>query len=158
MKSIILYSSNTGNTKKIAEVIHTTIPNSVLVNIKDNNEVNLEDYDFIVVGGWIDRATLDTTSLTLVKNIKNKKIGYFFTLGASPDSEHAKNCVDNIDKLFLENNNSIVKRYFCQGAIDPKLTAIMSSSPERKKRWEIAASHPDENDLFMAIQTFSNLI
>ncbi|MEG0070214.1 MAG: flavodoxin family protein, partial [Cetobacterium sp.] len=97
MKSIILYSSNTGNTKKIAEVIHTTIPNSVLVNIKDNNEVNLEDYDFIVVGGWIDRATLDTTSLTLVKNIKNKKIGYFFTLGASPDSEHAKNCVDNID-------------------------------------------------------------
>lgn len=158
MKTIILYSSNTGNTKKIAEAIYTVIPNSDLINIKENKEINLESYDLIIVGGWIDKATLDNISLTLVKTIKNKKVAYFFTLGAYPDSDHAKNCVNNIDKLFLENNNSIIRKYFCQGAIDPKLTSWMPATPERKKRWEDAASHPDENDLFMAIQTFNNII
>ncbi|MGL6066621.1 MAG: flavodoxin family protein [Cetobacterium sp.] len=153
MKILITYSSKTGNTEKIAKSIHAIVPNADLLPISEI--INL-DYDLIFVGGWIDRATFDQTALTLAKQIFDKNVAYFFTLGAYPDSDHAKDCVKNIETLLKENNNNIIEGYFCQGAIDPKLIAWFSTltpdhkmapSKERVKRWEDAKPHPDENDL-----------
>ncbi|WP_297406272.1 flavodoxin family protein [uncultured Cetobacterium sp.] len=164
MKTLITYSSKTGNTKKVAEAIFNSLSNCEL---KDIDEVTtLDNYDFLIIGGWIDKSTFDTKTLNFIKSIKNKKIGYFFTLGAYADSDHAKDCVNNIDTLFIENENTILKNFFCQGAIDPKLIAWMSTLPEdhkmhpdadRKKRWNDAASHPDENDLSQASKAFINI-
>ncbi|MGL4988632.1 MAG: flavodoxin family protein [Cetobacterium sp.] len=153
MKTLITYSSKTGNTKKIAEAIHEGIPNATILPISDL--INL-DYDLIFIGGWIDRAIFDEVTLTLAKQIFNKKIVYFFTLGASPDSDHAKSCIKNIETILEENNNTILNKFYCQGAIDPKLISLFSSfdsnhkmapTEERKKRWNDAKSHPDKNDL-----------
>lgn len=154
MNILIAYSSTTGNTKKVAEAVKSGIPQADFFPIKDVKDVN--EYDLIVVGGWIDKGTFNAEALNFVKSIKNKKTAYFFTLGAYPDSDHAKHCTENLDKLFEENSNEIVGRFLCQGAIDPKLIEFMSKlpadhimapNPERKQRWIDAASHPDDNDL-----------
>lgn len=153
MKILITYSSKTGNTEKVAKAIHENIPQASLLPISEI--VNL-DYDLIFIGGWIDRATFDQTALTLAKQIFDKNVAYFFTLGAYPDSDHAKDCITNIETLLKDNNNNIHGGYFCQGAIDPKLIAWFSTLPsdhkmapseERTKRWDAAKSHPDESDL-----------
>lgn len=163
MKTLITYSSKTGNTKKVAEAIYSSLMEADLKAIEDVSSI--EEYDFIITGGWIDRATFDAKALNFTKTISNKKVGYFFTLGASPESDHAKDCVNNINNLFLENNNTIVANYFCQGAIDPKLISWMSTLPEdhkmypskeRKQRWEDASSHPDNIDLENAKKVFIN--
>lgn len=164
MKILITYSSKTGNTKKVAEAIKSSLKDAHLEPIE--NITNIDDYNLIIVGGWIDRATFDSKTLNFIKTISNKKVGYFFTLGACPTSDHAKDCVNNIKNLFLENNNTIVANYFCQGAIDPKLISWMSTLPEdhkmypnkeRKQRWEDAASHPDNNDLENSKKAFIKL-
>lgn len=158
MKILITYSSKTGNTEKIAQAIHKSIPTADLLPISEIVDLN---YDLIFIGGWIDRANFDQTALTLAQQIFDKDVAYFFTLGAYPYSEHAKECIHNIETLLNNNNNNIIGGYFCQGAIDPKLISWFSTLPsdhrmapndERKQRWEDAKSHPDHLDLSKATQ------
>ena len=153
MKILITYSSKTRNTEKVAKAIFEGIPSADFLPI---SEVENLDYDLIIIGGWIDRATFDSNTLAFSKNIIKKNIAYFFTLGAYPNSDHALDCVKNIDTLLGENENTITGRYFCQGAIDPKLISWLSTLPsdhkmspseERKQRWEDAKSHPNSEDL-----------
>lgn len=164
MKILITYSSKTGNTEKIAQAIHRGIPTATLLPISEI--INL-DYDLIFVGGWIDRATFDQISLTLAKQIFDKNVAYFFTLGAYPHSDHAKDCVKNIETLLKNNNNNVLGGYFCQGAIDPNLISWLSTLPsdhkmspneERRQRWEDAKSHPDQLDLDNATQFALNIL
>lgn len=156
MNILIAYSSTTGNTKKVAEAVKSGIPQADLLPIKEVKAESLEKYDLIITGGWIDKGTFNAEVVNFVKNIKNRKTAYFFTLGAYPDSDHAKHCTEAIDKLFKENSNEILGKFWCQGAIDPKLIEFMSKlpadhimapNPERRQRWIDAASHPDNNDL-----------
>lgn len=163
MKTLIAYSSKTGNTKKVAEAVSLAIPNA---DLRDISEVNSLDYDLIIVGTWIDKATADAKALKFIKSIKNKKTAYFFTLGAYPDSQHARDCSENISQLFKENNNELLGHYLCQGAIDPKLIEWMSALPAdhshapdeaRKKRWKDASFHPNEEDLTNAAKAFKEI-
>lgn len=164
MKILVTYSTKTGNTKKIAEQIHKALDNSELFDI---SEVKNLDYDLIVVGTWIDKATADLKALEFIKTIKDKKVAFFFTLGAYSDSNHAQDCIKNIKNLFEENNNTVLGHYHCQGAIDPKLIEFMKAkfpighphgpTPERIQRWKDASTHPDENDLKNAYEYFSKL-
>lgn len=165
MKTLITYSTKTGNTKKVAETVYKAIPNS---DIMDISEVKNLDYDLIIVGTWIDRGTADAKALKFISTIKNKNTGFFFTLGAYPDSKHANDCIEAITKLFTENNNKVLAHYHCQGAIDPKLIEMMKTkfspdhphgpNPERVKRWADASTHPDQNDLDEAYNYFKKFI
>ncbi len=163
MKILIGYSTKTGNTQKIAEAISLSLPEAELLNIQ--NIKNL-DYDLFIIGGWIDKGTFDMDTLSFIEKIKDKKIAYFFTLGAATTSPHAQNCINNIDDIFLKNNNTILKRYFCQGAIDPKLIEkmltlpaghVMSPTKERMENWKVASTHPNEKDLECASIVFKNI-
>lgn len=164
MKTVITYSSKTGNTKKVAEAIHLAIPNADLKPVDELMDFN---YDLIILGGWIDKGIFDQKALAVAEKIFDKKIAFFFTLGAYPDSQHAKECVFNITKLLEKNNNKVIGHYFCQGAIDPNLIAwlsslpsdnIMSATEERKKRWADASTHPDEMDLKNAYNRFKDIL
>lgn len=160
MKTLITYSSLTGNTKKVCEAVGKAFTN---VEIKDIKEVTNLDYDLIVVGTWIDKGTADTKAMKFIETLKEKKVAFIFTLGAYPDSQHAMDCIEKITKLFTDNRNEVVGHYHCQGAIDPRLIEMMKTkfgkpSPERIKRWEDASKHPDENDLESAYNYFKELI
>lgn len=165
MKTLIAYSSKTGNTRKVGEAVLKAFPQG---EIRDISEVkDIHNYDLIVVGTWIDKGTADTKALKFIETIENKKVAYFFTLGAYPDSKHAEDCIGAIDKLFTERGNEILGRFHCQGAIDPKLTAWMSTlppehphspNPERLKRWEDASKHPNDTDLDNAYVAFTEIL
>lgn len=154
MKKILIYSSNTGNTKKVIENCHKVLNDFELTSV--DNVKELSKYDIIIFGTWIDKGTADQKILNILPLISNKKVGYIATLGAYPDSEHAKKCLRNIDQLVIDNGNELLGNFICQGAIDPKLIEKMKTFPEshphypdeaRLKRWEDAKSHPDQTDL-----------
>ena len=120
MKGLIIYSSKTGNTKRMAEKIYEVLKDEQQMTIKDIREApKIEEYDFILLGGWIDRGTLETKTLKLLKTIKNKKIGLFATLGAMPDSEHGRKVIKNIEDLL--NDRDSLGQYICPGLVDPKM-------------------------------------
>lgn len=165
MKTLIAYSSKTGNTRKVGEAVLKAFPQGEIVDISDVTDVN--GYDLVVVGTWIDKGTADTKALKFIETIENKKVAYYFTLGAYPNSKHAEDCIGAIDKLFTDNGNEITGRFHCQGAIDPKLIAWMSElpeehphspNPERLKRWEDASKHPNEEDFDNAYNAFTEIL
>ncbi|UYO98955.1 flavodoxin family protein [Oceanotoga sp. DSM 15011] len=131
MKSILIYSTLTGNTKKVAESIKEVMPeNTDFISIDEAKNIeNFDDYDFITIGYWVDRGTADKKTLEVLKNIKNKKIAFFFTLGAYPDSEHAQKCVDRFEELMKNNNNEVLGHFHCQGKIDPRLAEKFKNLP-----------------------------
>lgn len=97
--------------------------------------------------------------------VATEKSGLFGTLGAYPDSDHARQCLKNARALVK--GNEILGEFLCQGKVDPALIKIMetkmmdaphhSMTPERRARLEEAAKHPDEKDLADARALFFKL-
>lgn len=120
MKGIIIYSSKTGNTKRMAEKIYEALKDEYEMTIKNiRDSPNIESYDFVLLGGWIDRGTLEAKSLKYLENIKNKKLGLFATLGAMPDSEHGRKVIKNLEGLLIGKES--LGQYICPGLVDPKM-------------------------------------
>ena len=144
MKSIILYSSLTGNTKSVAEAMASVMPEGTpCVSVKDAPE-NLADYDTVFVGFWVDRGTANKEAAKLIA-----------TLGMYADSDHARESIEKASEL-LPNKEALVDGFVCQGKIDPKVIEMMykmfppgsahGQSPERDALHKAAETHPDEQD------------
>lgn len=167
MKCMIVYSSKTGNTRMIAEAIHKVLPkNSVIYPVQQAPEP--DSYDFIAVGGWVDKGMPDEATANYMKKVKGKDVGTFMTLGAYPDSDHAKESMRNASELL--NGNNILGTFICQGKVDPQLIKWMQNITEkqpgnphamdnaRKKRLAEAAKHPNEQDCENAAAAFRAIL
>ena len=134
MKALVVYSSRTGNTRKIAEAIAAVLPGCEIHPVESAPAP--EGYD----------------------------VALFGTLGAWPDSDHARDCIAQGEALVNapERRNKVLGTYLCQGKVDPKIVAMMQKmasdvhpmTPERKARLEEAAKHPDEADCLRAQEAF----
>ena len=57
MKSIVIYSSLTGNTKQVAEAITSVLPaGTPCVSMKELPS-DLSSYDLVFAGFWVDKGT-----------------------------------------------------------------------------------------------------
>ena len=77
----IIYSSKTGNTKKLAETIYNTLPKNECDYYGEINKINEELSDVIYIGFWTEKGNADSLTLEFLKNLKNKKIFLFGTAG-----------------------------------------------------------------------------
>ncbi|PID78330.1 MAG: flavodoxin [Deltaproteobacteria bacterium] len=163
MKSLIVYSSKTGNTKAVAHAIHEVIPQPCdIFPVKECPDTS--DYDFIIIGYWVDKGQPDKKALDLMKTIKGKKTALFGTLGAYPDSEHGKDCMSKAEK-YME-GNEFLGQFICQGKIDPEILKVMAKmrdnnhpmTEERKARIEEAKKHPNEEDFKNAREAFLKIV
>lgn len=164
MKTLIVYSSLTGNTKKVAEAVKEVFGQEAKI-LSVEESPSADGYDLIAVGFWVDRGTADKKAQAFLTGLRDKKVALFATLGAYPDSEHARESMANAASL-LDNSNQWVGSFICQGKIDPKLVEQFkklpeghphSITPERSARHREAAKHPDETDLANAKAVFSEI-
>lgn len=164
-KGLIVYSSRTGNTKKVAQAVHAGIPSKAdLFDMK--NAPDPMPYDWIILGYWVDRGTADKDTLAYLDRIEGKSVGFFATLGAYPDSKYAAEVVERFSLLVSKHNN-LIGSFICQGRIDTALSEKFATfpadhphaiTPQRIKRHKDAASHPDEQDLAQAIAACSDMV
>lgn len=160
MKSIVIYSSRTGNTKQVAEAIHSVLPEGTpCVSVKEA-PTDLSVYDVVFMGFWADQGNADKAAQTVLKRLDAEKVALFATLGVSPMLPHAKGTMIAATGL-LPNGQTPVGTFMCQGKVDPKVIEMMykifpkghphGQSAERDERHRLGASHPDENDLANAV-------
>lgn len=164
LKILIVYASRqTGNSKKIALGLNQLFTDSEVYSVE--NAPPQHNYDFIILGTGIYRGWPDPPMKNYMKNCSNKNIGIFITLGAWPDSEHAKISIARIEGLLSDSN--VVASFACQGRIDPELVKRMKEKPagtphswneERAKRILAAESHPNDDDIRKAFEIFSKAI
>ena len=86
MRSIIIYSSTDGQTKKICEVIKENLINKDahrLLSIDDISDINIENYDYIIIGASIRYGKHSPKVLNFIKRnfeILNTKKNAFFSV------------------------------------------------------------------------------
>ena len=156
MKAIVLYSTRTGNTKKVAEAVTKGLPAGTLCLSVTDAPANIDEYDCVFVGYWVDRGFPDAAAKECISKLTNAHVALFGTLGADPDSEHGSMCIKNANSVVPE-GCTIEDSFICQGAVDPKIIAMMykqfpqghphGQSAERDALHARAAKHPDETDL-----------
>lgn len=150
----IIYSSKTGNTKKIAEVFYAVAADRCdLMDVKEAGDVG--KYKVVFAGYWVDRGAPNAEMQKFLSSLQNMRVVFFQTLGAEPYSEHGMTCFANAGK-FLTSDCNVLGVFSCRGAIDPALIAAMEKmpagsphapTPESRKRWQDASTHPDDKDI-----------
>lgn len=167
MKAIVIYSSLTGNTKKIAEAIYEAIPfNKDIIKLGEK-DINIEEYDIVAAGYWVDKGTCDDKIKNILEKINNKEVMIFGTLGAADKGEYYDKIKERIEEILPE-NNKILGHFLCQGKINEKLTdrykVMLKENPddihikEQLKNHMEAKSHPDENDIKNAKEFTENAL
>lgn len=161
MKAAVVYSTLTGNTKKVAEAFCSGLGEGVEI-FDVANAPDPAAYDLVAVGFWVDRGHPDAKAMDYMKKITGKKVFSFFTLGAKPKTAHAFKCAYTAASFYGAGCEQIGV-WHCQGAIDPKLIEQMrkmpkvsgnphAATPETEARWAAAAAHPDADDLAAATE------
>lgn len=166
MNTLVVYSSLSGNTKKVAEAIADVLPSCRLVPVEDAPS-SVEDYDLVAVGYWAAKGVPDVKTREWLKNVHHAQLAFFGTLGAEPDSKHAHDCMMQANALAMEpdRGNTVRGSWMCQGKIDPKVIDVMKKLNldvhqemlRRPERFEEAALHPDEADIRSAQAYFRAL-
>jgi flavodoxin len=166
-KGAIVYSSKTGNTRKLGLGIHEILSADFDVRIFSVEEApDPAGYSWILLGFWVDRGTADKATLKYLERLEGCNVGFFGTLGAYPDSQHARDVKDRVGALIREKNN-FLGSFLSQGKVDPKLIEMFKKLPpdnphamneERRKRHAEAAKHPDQRDIVEGAEACRKMI
>ena len=76
----IVFSSSTGNTKKLADAVYEILPKDKCDYFGENDS-KIPPSDLLYIGFWTDKGSADTKTLELLAKLKNKKIFLFGTAG-----------------------------------------------------------------------------
>lgn len=167
MSIALVYSSKTGNTKKIADAIHNSIKEIKEFADVNNIDFNIDDFNAYILCYWSDKGTADEKMLAFIDKLSGKKVITIGTLGAYPDSEHAKKFKDNVRKLLEDKGNNVIGEFCCQGKIDDAIVERFKKLPEghphymdeeKLKLYAEASKHPDENDINNAVECVKNAL
>ena len=153
MNACIVYSSCTGNTRKVAEALADT---SGLPCFPVRIAPEPDDFDILALGFWVRKGLPDARALRYMERVRGKDVFFFGTLGAWPHSDHARRCMAATHEILQAGGNTVVDGFLCQGRVNPQVVAASQRkgghplSPERLARLREAARHPDATDLAAA--------
>lgn len=151
----IVYSSSTGNTKKLADTIYAVLPkeNCDYFGVPKEGELYSE---MLYIGFWTDKGNADKSTLTLLSTLKNKKIFLFGTAGFGGSEAYFQKILEHV-KQSVGPSNSVFGEYMCQGKMPQSVRdryMKMKTQPEHPanidaliENFDRALSHPDEDDL-----------
>ncbi len=148
MKSLIVYSSQTGNTKKLADAAQQALPDGAdMFPVKDAPDHS--PYDFVLVGFWLIHGKPDPDSQAFLEKLKgHEKLFLFGTHAALPGSEHAKGGMAFARSLV--EGATVVGTFSCNGQPSEKILA-KARGKETPPVWladaPSAVGHPDAQDL-----------
>ena len=148
MKSIVIYNSQTGFTKKYAEWI-SEATGCESVEFKKASKMNLFEYDALVFGSWCKAGHIQ--NVKWFKNIMpelaeaGKKLFVYF-VGASPAESPEVPVTKDIN--FTKAQQEIVKLFYCPGGINYDNMGFGSKLAMKLLiKGMKAKKNPTENDL-----------
>jgi flavodoxin len=156
---LVTYQSQTGNTKKVAEVIYQTIPEpKKIMPIKDVK--SLEGYDLAFLGFPVQgNGPNPKAKAFLEKNTKGKQIALFITHAAPESSPETPTCIQKFKDA--ASDAEIVDIFDCQGQLSGSLKTMMRLSPvPHLREWartDNSKGQPDEERLERA-RIFANRV
>ena len=151
----IVFSSSTGNTKKLADAVYEILPKDKC-DYFGENDLKIPPSDLLYIGFWTDKGSADTKTLELLAKLKNKKIFLFGTAGFGESEVYFQKVLDRV-KESIDESNSIIGTYMCQGKMPmavreryEKMKQQPNPAPNLDgliRNFDRALTHPDDHDL-----------
>ena len=151
----IIFSSLTGNTKKLAETIRAVLPAEDCDYFGAPETAELYS-EMLYVGFWTDKGNADSAALQLLSKLRGKEIFLFGTAGFGGSAAYFQKILDHV-KQSVDPSNTVVGEYMCQGKMPQSVRdryMKMKAQPEHPANidamidnFDRALSHPDEDDL-----------
>ena len=156
MKALVVYSSQTGNTKKLAEAVYETLTcEKEIFPVADAPDP--AGYDLVALGFWFQAGKPDPKSAEYMARVKDNKVFLFATHGAAVGSDHVKNALEHARGLIPR--AEVLGSFTCQGEVNPKVLEKVKAKPTPPP-WiadaDNAVGHPDQNDLDGLKQAFKD--
>ncbi|GAB6906066.1 Flavodoxin family protein [Desulfosarcina cetonica] len=148
MKSLVVYSSQSGNTRKLAEAVYQSLPPGASLSSVDEAP-DPGDYDFVALGFWLQAGQPDPKSQAYLKKLNgHARVFLFATHGANPDSEHARSAMTAAQAM--ADGATFAGSFDCYGEVNPKVLEKVRARPDAPA-WiadaDKAVGHPDSADI-----------
>ena len=119
MKALVVYTSQTGFTKRYAEWIAKRLQADLLdvSEAKKKKKEFFDTYDAIIYGGWLMAGKVSRSKWFLGKASawREKKLAVF-VVGASPmESPDVEKCLQN---MLNDEQGGYIRAFYCQGGLD----------------------------------------
>ena len=151
----IVFSSNTGNTKLLADSIFSVLPAEQCVYKGKPCEQALQA-DKIYVGFWTDKGSSSKDISEFLKGLHHKEVFLFGTAGFGESAAYFEKILSKVKK-HLDDTNTVTGTYMCQGKMPQSVRERyikMKNSPvpipnvdALIANFDKALSHPDTEDL-----------
>lgn len=155
MQAMVVYSSRTGNTQKIASEIFRAIPGESK-DMQHISEYTGKDADLFFVGFWTRWGDCDTQIANLLSGFHGKRIALFGTCGVGGDGLMHERIIRQV-KGWIAPDNSYAGTFLCQGKMPMEVRrryeAKLSGKDGQKqvramlRNFDEALLHPDPTDL-----------
>lgn len=157
MKYSIVFSSVTGNTKKLSETIKNKVDKCYFG--KPCNEAL--DADVIFVGFWTIGNSCGSDIKTFIEKLSGKKVFIFGTAGYDNTKKYFSGILDSVKDL-IPQSNTIIGTYMCQGKVSDAIqNKIKEATPEKfeaiKDNLVESLNHPNENDIKLLISEIDKI-
>jgi flavodoxin len=113
MDYMVVYSSKTGNTKKVATEIFSALP-GMSKDMQSVGEYRGKDADIFFVGFWVDRGTCDISVIDMLSRLHGKKVALFGTCGMGSDAGYFK-MIEQKVKVWIPDDCEYLGTFLCQG-------------------------------------------
>lgn len=151
---LVVYSSVTGNTKKVAEAFCEAVEGA-LVPVEEAGEAT--EFDAVAVGYWLWRGGPDPKTAAYLSRLSGVNVALFETHAADNRSEHSVTAFARA-AAHLGKGCRVLNVFECQGQVPEavrekraRLAAEKSNDPHAKAQgWKTSIGHPDEADLAKA--------
>lgn len=149
MKSLVAYSSQTNNTKKLAEAVLAVLPEPREITAVAEAP-SPDGYDFVAVGFWLKAGKAEPGAREYLERLQNAdcKVFLFATHGAADDSEHARAAMEDAAKIV--GAARLAGSFNCQGEVAPAHLEMVNNKPEPPvwaKDAPSAKGRPDAADI-----------
>ena len=170
----IVFSSRTGNTAELAEAVREALPEGTCeyfgsVNGDDGGDGRgyagagcgrtssaIPASETLFVGFWTNQGVADQATQKLLGQLKNRKVFLFGTAGFGGSEAYFQAILDKT-KAFIDNSNTVISTYMCQGKMPLSVReryVKMREQPDHMpnidamiENFDKALSHPDAADL-----------
>ncbi len=158
MKSLVVYSSKSGNTKKLAEALYNHLSgDKELCAIGDAPDP--AGYNFVALGFWLQGGQPDPDSQAyLAKMEEGQDLYLFATHGAAAGSPHAQNAMNSAKSIAAKAH--VIATFSCPGQVSEKVLE-MAAKKDPQPPWladaPAAVGHPDEKDVKNVVRMLEEL-
>lgn len=147
MKTLIVYSSKSGNTKRLAEAVSNFLPGTNTIQSVEEKP-DPAGYDLVVVGFWLQAGKVDPMASEYLSSLTSSRVFLFATHGAAVGSPHAEKGIQSAKDLAA--SCTIAGTFSCQGEVRPEFLAKVQKKdppPPWIQDAPAAIGHPDAVDI-----------